>query len=66
MIILWIVGENIVVYKDLNKLFLSKKELAKIAFINNNDIFLDATFKVCNKLFSQLLIIRVYNDNFKE
>ena len=59
-------GENIVVYKDLNILFLSKKELAKIAFINNNDIFLEATFKVCNKLFSQLLIIRVYNDNFKE
>ena len=59
-------GENIVAYKDLNILFLSKKELTKIAFINNNDIFLDATFKVCNNLFSQLLIIRVYNDNFNE
>ena len=59
-------GENIVAYKDLNILFLSKKELTKIAFINNNDIFLNATFKVCNNLFSQLLIIRVYNDNFNE
>ena len=58
--------ENIVAYKDLNILFLSKKELTKIAFINNNDIFLNATFKVCNNLFSQLLIIRVYNDNFNE
>ena len=54
----------IVIYKDLNILFLSKKELAKIAFINNNDIFLDAMFKVYNNLFNHLLIIRVYNDNF--
>ena len=59
-------GENIVAYKDLNILFLSKKELTKIAFINNNDIFLNATFKICNNLYSQLLIIRVYNDNFNE
>lgn len=58
--------ENIVIYKDLNILFLSKNELAKIAYINNKDLFLDATFKVCNKLFSQLLIIRVYNEQFNE
>ena len=58
--------ENIVIYKDLNILFLSKKELGKIAYENNKDIFLDATFKSCNKLYSQLLIIRVYNETYKE
>ena len=52
-------GENIVVYKDLNILFLSKEELTKIAFINNNDIFLDVTLKVCNNLFSEIQIVRV-------
>ena len=42
-------NENIVIYKDLNILFLSKRELGKIAYENNKDIFLDATFKSCNK-----------------
>lgn len=40
--------------------------MAKIAYMNNRDLFLDATFKVCNKLFTQLLIIRVYNYEFNE
>jgi len=44
--------ENIIIYKDLNILFLSK--IAKIAFKNNQDIFLDPTFKSCNNLYNQL------------
>ena len=58
--------ENIVIYKYFNILFLSKKELGKIVYENNKDIFLDATFKSCNKLYSQLLIIRVYNKTYNE
>ena len=58
--------ENIVIYKDFNILFLSKKELGKIVYENNKDIFLDVTFKNCNKLYSQLLIIRVYNETYNE
>jgi hypothetical protein len=38
--------ENIIIYKDLNILFLSKKELGKIAYENNKDIFLDQLLKV--------------------
>ena len=58
--------ENIVIYKYFNILSLSKKELGKIVYENNKDIFLDATFKSCNKLYSQLLIIRVYNKTYNE
>ena len=58
--------ENIVIYKYFNILSLSKKELGKIVYENNKDIFLDVTFKNCNKLYSQLLIIRVYNETYNE
>ena len=58
--------ENIVIYKYFNILSLSKKELGKIVYENNKDIFLDVTFKNCNKLYSQLLIIRVYNKTYNE
>ena len=46
-------GLNIIPYKGLNILFLSKKINKNSFYYNNNDIFLDATFKVCNNLFSQ-------------
>ena len=42
--------ENIIIYKDLNILFLTKKILAKIAYENNAHLFIDGTFKICNKL----------------
>ena len=58
--------ENIIIYKDINILFLSKEDLGKIGYENNKDIFSDTTFNSCNKLYSQLLIIRAYNEAYNE
>ena len=57
-------GENILIYKDLNILVFTNSKLIKIAYENNNDVFLDATFQTVNKLYKQLLIIRIYSERF--
>ena len=59
-------GENILIYKDLNILVLTTINAVKIACENKKDLFLDATFKTVNKLYKQLLIIRIYSEKFNE
>ena len=59
-------GDNILIYKDLNILVFTTKEAVSIAFENNNDIFLDSTFKTVCSLYKQLLIMRIYSEKFNE
>lgn len=50
----------------MNILVFTNSKLVKIAYENNNDVFLDATFQTVNKLYKQLLIIRIYSKRFNE
>jgi hypothetical protein len=50
----------------LNILVFTNSKLIKIAYENNDDVFLDATFQTVNKLYKQLLIIRIYSERFNE
>jgi len=38
----------------MNILVFTNSKLIKIAYENNNDVFLDATFQTVNKLYKQL------------
>ena len=54
------------IYKALNILVFTTKEAVSIAYENNNNIFLDSTFKTVFSLYKQLLKKRIYSEKFNE
>ena len=51
------------IYRDKDIMVLQSKNMAKILDAYLKDLFADATFKICPKSISQLLVLRV-NDYF--
>lgn len=59
-------NESILVNKTENYILLSTKKLADIAFHNNSDLFIDATFDIAPLSYKQVLIIRTYIEKYNE